>query len=197
MPHDPSECFASIKIPRAPWLDVKCTRNPNHWPETDHESMAAFPVGLSGASSKEDPYVTVSVLGMDDSPRARVYLSWKQDPHPSTDVPPLKPENTTGARWSDIAACMRDGEHQISQRHPADDCPMNSPAIAALVNHFTGAVLRMPTEWERELGVRVIDADGWAGSDFKTWGEKITREEFERRAAESTVEQVAAKESGA
>lgn len=44
---------------------------------------------------------------------------------------------------------------------------------------------RTPAEWEQELGIQVIDADGWA--DKKDWTKPITREEFESKAALSTV----------
>lgn len=45
--------------------------------------------------------------------------------------------------------------------------------------------LRTPSEWERELDIKVLDADGW--DDENPWSKPIIREEFESRAALSTV----------
>lgn len=45
--------------------------------------------------------------------------------------------------------------------------------------------LRTPSEWEQELGIKVLDADGW--DDKNSWSNPITREEFQSRAALSTV----------
>ncbi len=48
-------------------------------------------------------------------------------------------------------------------------------------------VLKLPREWAREDGIRVLDADGWMGKDGRSWFEPISREEFDRRVAISTV----------
>lgn len=43
-----------------------------------------------------------------------------------------------------------------------------------------------PEQWERMLGVEVLDPDGWRGN-MLAWEIPITREDFLRRAAESTT----------
>ena len=45
----------------------------------------------------------------------------------------------------------------------------------------------LPSEWERRLGVKVHDPDGWR-IDGKPWDEAITLEDFRGRLCISTVE---------
>jgi hypothetical protein len=51
--------------------------------------------------------------------------------------------------------------------------------------------LRLPREWEREVGVGIVEADGWdipvGRWPARGWCEVISREEFAARAAVSTV----------
>lgn len=43
-------------------------------------------------------------------------------------------------------------------------------------------------EWEKELGILVLDPDGWNRGSFNaSWHELITRSEFLKRAQNSTV----------
>lgn len=53
-------------------------------------------------------------------------------------------------------------------------------------------VSRYPWEWEKILDIRIMDADGWGndvpGYPARDWREKLTEEEFEARAALSTVQ---------
>jgi hypothetical protein len=56
---------------------------------------------------------------------------------------------------------------------------------------FSGADLKAaelatPDEWSKRFGVKVWDPDGWR-SDGKAWDEPISKAEFERRLAVSTV----------
>jgi hypothetical protein len=46
--------------------------------------------------------------------------------------------------------------------------------------------LATPDEWSKRFGIKVWDPDGWR-SDGKPWDEPISEDEFERRAAVSTV----------
>jgi len=43
-----------------------------------------------------------------------------------------------------------------------------------------------PEQWERMLGIEVLDPDGWHGN-MLAWETPITREDFLNRAAESTT----------
>ena len=52
--------------------------------------------------------------------------------------------------------------------------------------------LKTPLEWAKEIGVRIIDADGWRweygdGLQPKDFGEPIDKIEFEQRAMRSTM----------
>jgi hypothetical protein len=49
-------------------------------------------------------------------------------------------------------------------------------------------VRRTPEEWCARLGWRILDPDGWRGRQGRPWADPISRDEFERRAAESTGE---------
>lgn len=52
-------------------------------------------------------------------------------------------------------------------------------------------VERLPSEWEKVIGLHIKDPDGWReGSIFgaKDWSARITRAEFLQRAGVSTVE---------
>jgi hypothetical protein len=52
-------------------------------------------------------------------------------------------------------------------------------------------VLKTSQEWCNELGLRVIDADGWDRNDFiESWSELISREEFDFRITSSTVSHI-------
>lgn len=51
-----------------------------------------------------------------------------------------------------------------------------------------GEVLHTSGEWVLLTGVQVADPDGWDRSDFqRSWNERITRDEFLRRAMGSTI----------
>lgn len=47
---------------------------------------------------------------------------------------------------------------------------------------------KLPSDWERILGIIVMDPDGWdrQGDFEKDWFTPITKEEFMRKAAQST-----------
>lgn len=74
---------------------------------------------------------------------------------------------------------------------------MSTPAFTDLPADFQRALrewvadkvtvlpLKTPDEWCTELGARVLDADGWRDG---TWGEPITREEFDRRLLMCTID---------
>lgn len=47
--------------------------------------------------------------------------------------------------------------------------------------------MKLPSDWEDEFGVIVLDPDGWRGKDHKSWDEPITRDEFWHRMVQSTV----------
>ena len=51
-----------------------------------------------------------------------------------------------------------------------------------------GEDLKFPREWEVIDRVKVIDPDGWSHGTYRSWGEKISREEWERRLATSTID---------
>jgi hypothetical protein len=46
--------------------------------------------------------------------------------------------------------------------------------------------VKTPTEWELELGYRIMDRDGWRRPGDPSWDEPITRRDFEQRAMMST-----------
>lgn len=50
-------------------------------------------------------------------------------------------------------------------------------------------IRKTSSEWIKEYGYVIIDADGWDGSnfDYSFYQEKITREEFELRLSRSTI----------
>lgn len=55
---------------------------------------------------------------------------------------------------------------------------------------FTGQVVRTPAVWETRKGICILDPDGWRQSSAlgpKDFSEPITEDEFDRRAASSTV----------
>lgn len=45
---------------------------------------------------------------------------------------------------------------------------------------------RSPEEWEKELGIKVADPDGWRNAGVP-WTRRLTREEFNRLCANSTI----------
>ena len=47
---------------------------------------------------------------------------------------------------------------------------------------------RTPDEWCTLLGVTIVDPDGWRGPAGRPWTDAITRGEFDRRAATSTID---------
>lgn len=46
--------------------------------------------------------------------------------------------------------------------------------------------LRTPDEWSVDFNIVVLDPDGWR-ADGKPWSDPIPRDEFSRRAIESTI----------
>ena len=48
-------------------------------------------------------------------------------------------------------------------------------------------ILHPPRDWERILGVLVLDPDGWRREDRFDYEQPISREEFLSRASESTT----------
>ena len=48
-------------------------------------------------------------------------------------------------------------------------------------------VKHRPATWERLTGIRIIDPDGWRGPNGEKWETPITKEEWNRRMAVSTV----------
>ena len=46
-------------------------------------------------------------------------------------------------------------------------------------------VLKTPEVWQKELGITIKDPDGWR-RDKTSWDEPISRQDFKRRAAQST-----------
>lgn len=60
---------------------------------------------------------------------------------------------------------------------------LNEPTL-----ELTGRTkLRTPDEWCVILGYEIMDPDGWDRTDFTaSWSERLTLEEFERRARAST-----------
>jgi len=47
--------------------------------------------------------------------------------------------------------------------------------------------VKTPDEWQDELGLIVLDPDGWR-RDGTSWTKPITREEFETKLASSTID---------
>lgn len=52
------------------------------------------------------------------------------------------------------------------------------------------AGMKVPADWERETGTRIINPDGWL-MDGQPWDAPITRADFEERATHSTIERPA------
>ena len=53
--------------------------------------------------------------------------------------------------------------------------------------------LKTSEEWKKELypNTIILDPDGWDRKNFyQSWDEPITKEEFERRLRESTIQEV-------
>lgn len=50
--------------------------------------------------------------------------------------------------------------------------------------------LKTPETWMTELGIEILDPDGWRSPTAKDWDEPITRAEFEERAATCTQRHV-------
>lgn len=44
-----------------------------------------------------------------------------------------------------------------------------------------------PEHWEKLKGIVIVDPDGWRRDGYFLWDNPITEEEFDRRAAESTI----------
>lgn len=49
---------------------------------------------------------------------------------------------------------------------------------------------RTPEQWCAVAGVTIVDPDGWRGPAGRPWTDRITRGEFDRRAALSTIDDV-------
>ena len=60
---------------------------------------------------------------------------------------------------------------------------------ACEVHHYdAGDEKRTPEEWSDLVGVLILDPDGWDRMNFEeSWSTPITRDDFNRRAAESTL----------
>lgn len=86
------------------------------------------------------------------------------------------------------------------QRVFADQATALVPVVESIVENTIAeaSVLRDSTEWSKILDVTVMDADGWDRLNFdESWAEKITRAEFENRAARSSsASNVALRKSG-
>lgn len=54
-------------------------------------------------------------------------------------------------------------------------------------NPVTHLDLRTPEEWGKVKGIRVIDPDGWRGEDGLSWETPITEEDYDGRAAVSSI----------
>jgi hypothetical protein len=50
-------------------------------------------------------------------------------------------------------------------------------------------IKRLPADWSKDLGIDVLDPDGWR-CDGTPWGLAITEQDFRRRAAMSTMREV-------
>lgn len=108
---------------------------------------------------------------------------------------PLVGCSTVGARCNPVTC---DGRHPFtccSSCEPGDHCgccaqfdpsPFWDTPEEADAELARALELKTPNTWCRELGITVLDPDGWRGYDYRPWGDPITREEFERRAAVST-----------
>lgn len=53
---------------------------------------------------------------------------------------------------------------------------------------FESEPLKTAQEWCDELGARIVDHDGWRGDPSRSWHDRITRAEFDRRLARCTVD---------
>ncbi len=54
---------------------------------------------------------------------------------------------------------------------------------------------KIPTEWEKITGIRILDPDGWR-QDNKDWWEPIDEEEWEKRMMQSTIQMGMTKKRG-
>ncbi len=45
----------------------------------------------------------------------------------------------------------------------------------------------IPTVWERELGIFVLDPNGWRGTNGRSWLDPITETEFRMRCMTSSI----------
>jgi len=51
-------------------------------------------------------------------------------------------------------------------------------------------VKKLPEEWEKEFGVKILDPDGWDRTNFaEDWSIPLTELEFHNKAFMSTVQQ--------
>lgn len=50
--------------------------------------------------------------------------------------------------------------------------------------------LKTPDEWCVELGIEILDPDGWRGANGRPWTDPITRKEFGSRSIVSTQRRV-------
>lgn len=56
---------------------------------------------------------------------------------------------------------------------------------------MTDNPLRTPDEWQKMLGVKVLDPDGWDRRNLEeSWSEPISEDEFRIRASMSTTARV-------
>lgn len=62
-------------------------------------------------------------------------------------------------------------------------------------NPVTYLDLRTPEEWGKVKGIRVIDPDGWRGEHGLSWETPITEEDYDNRAAVSSINMKTADQS--
>ena len=79
-----------------------------------------------------------------------------------------------------------DGRTRISKRwvHKSD---IHNELVKALGLKFDEP-LKTPQEWCDELGARILDHDGWRGDPGRSWHDRITRAEFDRRLTWCTID---------
>lgn len=82
-------------------------------------------------------------------------------------------------RWTEPVEPLPAWERELLERQTAE-------AASAVQED-----LRTPAEWQRELGVVVMDPDGWRPPQEKSWAEPISRSEFIDRAGVSTTTELA------